>query len=124
MKKFIAYLSFVILSASVSAADMAAYRLFDNEGKEISFDVMTDSLAKADVVFIGENHNCPISHWMELNITEALHRIHGQTLVLGEEMLESDNQVILDEYMHRQIPFDGSKPKRDCGTTSRPTIIR
>lgn len=106
MKKFIAYLSFAILSASVSAADMAAYRLFDNEGKEISFDVMTDSLAKADVVFIGENHNCPISHWMELNITEALHRIHGKTLVLGEEMLESDNQVILDEYMHRQIPFD------------------
>ena len=91
---------------SASAADMAAYRLFDNKGKEVTFEVMTDSLAKADVVFIGENHNCPISHWMEYKITEALHGVHGDKLVLGEEMMESDNQVILDEYMQRLIPFD------------------
>lgn len=91
---------------SASAADMAAYRLFDNKGKEVTFEAMTDSLAKADVVFIGENHNCPISHWMEYKITEALHGVHGDKLVLGEEMMESDNQVILDEYMQRLIPFD------------------
>lgn len=58
------------------------------------------------MVFVGENHNCPISHWMEYKITEALHGVHGNKLVIGEEMLESDNQIILDEYMRRQIPFD------------------
>lgn len=105
MKKFITILS-IALSLSANATDMAAYRLFDNNGKEVSFEDMTDSLAKADVVFIGENHNCPISHWMEYKITEALHSVHGDRLVLGEEMMESDNQVILDEYMKRLIPFD------------------
>lgn len=105
MKILVSILS-IALSLSAYAADMAAYRLFDNKGKEVTFEVMTDSLAKADVVFIGENHNCPISHWMEYKITEALHGVHGNRLVLGEEMLESDNQVILDEYMKRLIPFD------------------
>lgn len=105
MRKFISILS-IALSMSAGAADMAAYRLFDNKGNEVTFENMTDSLAKADVVFIGENHNCPISHWMEYKITEALHGVHGERLVLGEEMMESDNQVILDEYMKRLIPFD------------------
>jgi len=105
MKKLFSILS-IALSLSAYATDMDAYRLFDNEGREVTFRNMTDSLAKADVVFIGENHNCPISHWMEYKITEALHSVHGNRLVLGEEMMESDNQVILDEYMKRQIPFD------------------
>ena len=67
---------------------------------------MTDSLGRADVVFIGENHNCPISHWMELEITRALHALHGSSLTLGEEMMEADNQLILDEYLGRQIDYD------------------
>lgn len=88
------------------ASEPAIYRLFDNSGREVTFKEMTDSLAKADVVFVGENHNCPVSHWMELRITEALHGVHGDKLVVGEEMLEADNQLILDEYMTRKISYD------------------
>ncbi|MDE6527455.1 MAG: ChaN family lipoprotein [Muribaculaceae bacterium] len=83
-----------------------AYRLFDNSGREVTFDQMTDSLSRADVVFIGENHNCPISHWMELEITRAMHNIHGRALTLGEEMMEADNQLLLDEYLTRKIDYD------------------
>lgn len=95
-----------LMTLSVSAKDMAAYRLFDNSGKEISFDEMADSLGRADVVFFGENHNCPIAHWMELEVAKALFEKHGEKLVIGEEMLEADNQLILDEYMNRLIPYD------------------
>lgn len=100
--------SALLLSAatSASAASPEAYRLFDNSGREVSFSEMTDSLGRADVVFIGENHNCPISHWMELEITRALHALHGSSLTLGEEMMEADNQLILDEYLRRQIDYD------------------
>lgn len=97
-----------LLSAATaaSATSPEAYRLFDNSGREVSFSEMTDSLGRADVVFIGENHNCPISHWMELEITRALHALHGSSLTLGEEMMEADNQLILDEYLGRQIDYD------------------
>lgn len=100
--------SALLLSAATaaSAASPEAYRLFDNSGREVSFSEMTDSLGRADVVFIGENHNCPISHWMELEITRALHALHGSSLTLGEEMMEADNQLILDEYLRRQIDYD------------------
>lgn len=100
--------SALLLSAATaaSAASPEAYRLFDNSGREVSFSEMTDSLGRADVVFIGENHNCPISHWMELEITRALHALHGSSLTLGEEMMEADNQLILDEYLGRQIDYD------------------
>lgn len=94
----------VLCAAAAHARE--AYRLFDNNGKEVSFDTMIDSLAIAEVVFIGENHNCPISHWMELEITRALHGKHGARLMIGEEMMEADNQLLLDEYMARLISYD------------------
>ena len=102
-----------VLAASVMAAACAspshaieAFRLFDNSGRQIEFEEMVDSLGRAEVVFIGENHNCPISHWMELEITKALHERHGDSLVIGEEMMEADNQLILDEYMGGKISYD------------------
>lgn len=106
MKKLLLTLLATAAALSSTAASPAAYRLFDNEGRETDFDTMIDSLRRADVVFIGENHNCPISHWMEQEITRALHQIHGSRLVLGEEMMEADNQLILDEYLSRRISFD------------------
>lgn len=91
---------------TAAAASPEAYRLFDNNGREVTFQEMADSLGRAEVVFIGENHNCPISHWMELEITRALHTRHGAALTIGEEMLEADNQLLVDEYMHRLIDYD------------------
>lgn len=103
MKKLFALLS---LAVALPLHALDAYRLFDDSGREVTFQQMVDSLGRADVVFIGENHNCPISHWMELEIVTALHGIHGSRLVLGEEMMETDNQLILDEYLNRRIPYD------------------
>lgn len=107
MQKYI--ISSLLLASSVCisyASSPEAYRLFDNAGREVSFAQMVDSLGRADVVFIGENHNCPVSHWMELEITKAMHGLHGSKLTLGEEMMEADNQLILDEYLSRQIDYD------------------
>lgn len=95
------------LSATVGKAqDKPAYTLFDNNGKRVTFKEMIKQLSSYDVVFIGENHNCPISHWMEYEITKALYEKHGDKLMLGEEMMEADNQLILDEYMQRRISYD------------------
>ncbi len=66
--------------------------------------------ANADVVFFGELHNNPpISHWLQLELTQALHEIHDAKLVLGAEMIETDNQEALDLYLADQIDADSLK---------------
>lgn len=83
--------------------ELRAYALYDSEGREITFGELIDRLTPYDAVFVGEVHNCPITHWLELKIAQALYERHGKRLVMGAEMLESDTQLILDEYMQRLI---------------------
>ena len=47
------------------------------------------------MVLFGELHNNPISHWLQLELTEDLHAARGADLVLGAEMFEADNQLLL-----------------------------
>lgn len=83
-----------------------AYTLFDNNGMEIGYDKMIKELAESDVVLIGEIHNCVITHWLELEITKSLYAIHGTKLMMGAEMFEADNQLIMDEYMNQIIDYE------------------
>lgn len=86
--------------------DKPAYVLYDNAGKAITYSQLIKQLGKYDVVFLGEMHNCPITHWLEFEITRSLYHIHKDKLMLGEEMMESDNQLILNEYLQRKISYD------------------
>ena len=83
-----------------------AYRLYDNNGKAIDYQQMVRQLSKADVVFLGEIHNCAITHWLELRILQSLYLEHGNNLALGMEMFEADNQLILNEYLQGLIFSD------------------
>ncbi|MBN3035905.1 MAG: ChaN family lipoprotein [Bacteroidales bacterium] len=83
--------------------DLPAYRIFEKEGKKTSFKDMTDDAFKADVVLFGELHNNPISHWLQLELTRALADGKGDRLLLGAEMFESDDQLLLDEYTGNRI---------------------
>lgn len=72
-------------------------------GKEVGWTSFVDQLASADIVFIGEYHNNPICHWMEYEITAALHEKKNGKIVLGAEMFETDNQLLIDEYLAGKI---------------------
>ena len=76
-----------------------AFQIYNEDGKKSSYKIMNKSAAKADVVFFGENHNDPISHWLQLELTKSLFEKHEEYLMLGAEMLESDDQLKLDEYL-------------------------
>jgi len=79
-------------------AQKDAYKIFEKGGKETSYQKMLKELSSADVVFIGELHNNPIIHWLQLEITKDLFKVDSN-LVLGAEMFEADNQIILNEYV-------------------------
>lgn len=103
MKKF--QLVFILLFFVFSAfkPDKPAYFLFDMKGKTVKYEKMIKALQDADIVLFGESHDNPISHWLELEVTRDLFELKGEKLVLGAEMFESDNQVILNEYLEGKI---------------------
>lgn len=86
-----------------SQTDKPAYQLYSPNGKTVSYKSMINDFASADVVFIGEFHNNPISHWMELEITRSLYEKENGKIVLGAEMFESDTQLMLTEYVDSLI---------------------
>ncbi len=88
----------VFLMPTYAAANKPAYQLFDREGQPVNYQDMLAEAVEADIVMFGELHNNPIAHWLQLELSVGLHDVAGEGLVLGAEMLEADNQVILDEY--------------------------
>jgi len=102
MKKITLILA-LLIGFSAFKSDKPAYRFFTAQGKKIKYEKMLNQLKTADVVFFGELHNNPISHWFELEITKDLYQKRDGKLVLGAEMFERDNQLLIDEYFKGQI---------------------
>ena len=96
---------FLALSFSLLAIDKPAYVLYNAKGKKVAYEKMLKDLRGQDVVLIGELHNNPISHWLELEITQAL--AEQRQLVLGAEMFERDNQLALTNYLQGKITAKG-----------------
>jgi len=98
-------LSFLIinLTLNLSAQDRPAYKIFTGEGKKADYGDILKASLKADVVFFGELHDNPIAHWLEYEITKDLHSKKGKDLILAAEMFETDNQLLIDEYLAGKI---------------------
>jgi uncharacterized iron-regulated protein len=62
------------------------------------FEMMTADLARADVVLIGEQHDDPNTHRLELAVLEGLAR-RNVAVTLSLEMFERDVQGSVDTYM-------------------------
>jgi uncharacterized iron-regulated protein len=103
MNKFPIGLVVLFFVFSAFKADKPAYKLFNKSGKEVKYEKMLKEAADADIVLFGESHDNPISHWLQLELTKDLYDLKKDKLVLGAEMFESDNQVILDEYLDSLI---------------------
>jgi len=103
MNKYIAFIivSFFLFSAFKS--DKPSYLLFDKKGKTVKYEKMLKEIEDADIVLFGELHDNPISHWLQLELTKDLYKKEGKNLILGAEMFENDNQVIMDEYLSGKI---------------------
>jgi len=81
----------------------SAYEIFTKEGKVTTYEQLLKQAQSADVILFGELHNNPICHWLQLELTKDLHQSIGSNLILGAEMMESDNQLLIDEYLKGQI---------------------
>lgn len=102
MKRFLALAAlFIILTAM--RGDLPAYQIFNEKGKSSDFGKLLNAAADADVVLFGELHNNPISHWLQLELTKALYNKKNGAIIMGAEMFESDNSLIINEYLAKRV---------------------
>lgn len=69
-----------------------------DDGRMVPFERMARDLKKANIVFVGEVHDVPEHHRLELDIIRALHE-SGAPLVIGLEMFKADSQGALDAWI-------------------------
>jgi uncharacterized iron-regulated protein len=97
----------LILAATLASiafkSDKNAYMIFDSKGKACHYSKMLEKAREADVVLFGEQHDNPINHWLEQELTKDLYETKKENLVLGAEMFEADDQVVVNEYLNGSL---------------------
>ncbi len=104
MTKLIFSVVFLLSSLMAISQKKDAFVIYNAKGKKVSYKKMLRSVAKKDVIFFGELHNNPISHWLQLELTKDLYAMDKQ-LILGAEMIERDDQAKLEAYLKGEIDF-------------------
>jgi hypothetical protein len=101
-----------------------AFAVYTRLGERVGFHTMiADCAANADVVLVGEFHDDPVAHHVELQILRQLADKHrhstavgkgaaaasggGVEVVLSMEMFETDVQPVMDEFLDGQIRRQG-----------------
>ncbi len=85
------------------SAQKEPYVIYNSKGKKVSYKRMLKTLGKKDMVLFGELHNNPIAHWLQYELTADLHS--KRPLILGAEMIETDNQDELNDYLSGKIDY-------------------
>jgi uncharacterized iron-regulated protein len=102
------FLSLLLLSSAFLSASAQkgnpAYQILTGEGKKSSYEKMLKAAQGADIVMFGELHNNPISHWLQLELTQDLTEL--RELSAGAEMFEHDQQQVMEDYFNGVIPVD------------------
>ena len=112
--KLILIIATFVFSSSLFAQDSISnhYKIYDTRAKQIiTIDKIVTDMADADVLFFGEEHNDSAGHYLENKIFRALHAQYADKVVLSMEMFETDNQLVLNEYLAGTI--DEARFSRD-----------
>ena len=97
-----------------TALSYVPQRVYDTNRRAFTdFESMLADLARADVIFVGEQHDDPNTHRLELAVLEGLQR-RGVAVAVSLEMFERDTQGALDEFLA------GSKSEESFLKDSRP----
>ncbi len=98
---------FLILTAFfsiqlVAQEELKAYQFYQ-DSTPISFQKAIDAMAEADVVLFGEFHDHAMVHWLQLKAARQL--MKSENLIMGAEFFETDNQLLLDEFIDGTTPM-------------------
>ncbi|HEX4950594.1 MAG TPA: ChaN family lipoprotein [Blastocatellia bacterium] len=102
------------------------HRVFDTKEKRFTdFEAMVADLARADVVFVGEQHDDPDTHRLEIAILEGIAR-RRSNVVVALEMFERDVQQQVNDYLAGKLSeadfLKNSRPWPRYATDYKPLI--
>lgn len=80
------------------------YKVYDQQGKEVSDAQWMEALDQAEVIFFGEEHDNVISHWLQQELYKKL--AGKRPVVVGLEMIERDQNAELQSFMKGDISYD------------------
>jgi len=128
MSRLILSIAVVLLTGVVGRAQTSyvPHRVYDSaRGTFADFEVMLADLARADVVFVGEQHDDPNTHRLELMLAQGIAR-RRSGVVVSPEMFERDVQASLTEWlggrMNDEAFLAGSRPWPRYNTDYRPLV--
>ncbi|MEY1640575.1 ChaN family lipoprotein [Tenuifilum osseticum] len=99
MKQVFFCLIVCLISVNVFGQDKYAYTIFNGKGDKVVYQSVVSAVKNSDLLLFGELHDNPIAHWLELELTVDVFEATKGNIILGAEMFEADNQLILDEYL-------------------------
>ncbi len=99
MRNFLIILITCFITIVISGARKPAYQIFLGNGDKATYEDLLTKAENADVVLFGEQHNNPVAHWLQRDLAGSLYQELGDSLILGAEMFERDDQKILNEYL-------------------------
>jgi uncharacterized iron-regulated protein len=116
--------------SGVAAEALPDHRVFalnrQGAAAPLSLTQLIAELSEADVVILGEYHDDPATHRMQLEVLRLMAAAHQDNLVLTMEMFERDVQPVIDEYWQGRITearfLEGSRPWKNYQTDYRPLI--
>src|SRR6195952_5464823 len=80
------------------------YKIYStSKQKIVSVDDIINDMAKADVLFFGEEHNDATGHILEYLVFKKLSEKYPGKAALSMEMFETDCQTVLNEYLNGLI---------------------
>ena len=109
-----------------SVSSYVPHRVYRSGKKRFEdFETMLADVSRADVVFLGEQHDDPGTHRLERAALEGIARRRGK-VVLALEMFERDAQSKLDEYLAGKIAeadfLKSARPWPKYTTDYRPLV--
>lgn len=115
-----------LVPAVIAAQSYVPHRVFDtSRGAFSDFEAMMADVASADIVFVGEQHDDPNTHRLELAVLEGLAR-RGRDTILSLEMFERDAQEPLEHFLMGHMPEEEflkvSRPWPRYATDYKPLV--
>jgi uncharacterized iron-regulated protein len=72
-------------------------------GEAIDFEDLIDNLGAADVIFVGEVHNNPEHHLLQVQLLQALGERYAPPLAVAMEFFDRTRQPVLDRFMNGEL---------------------
>lgn len=114
-------------TADAPSASYVPHRVYDSRRKRfVDLETMIARIAESDATFLGEFHDDPGTHRLQVAILEGLARRRSDTLVLAMEMFERDVQPQLNAFLGGEIDeaafLQRSRPWPNYRSDYRPMV--